>query len=712
MVCIVLNMKRSFLPSTVLVMSAFFLFYGCASSFYNNPPNFEFNKGPEAIDSNLSHINEINSLDGSATEQKQGDYYFVMIADTQNLVRSNDFARFNLMAKQILFAQHRGKRVYEQIRFIVHNGDNVFNGADQEQWFHLKRAFSMADYKENNTPYIKLLVKEKPIFPVLGNHDVMKLQFRPQTPHRDLAGSPEGLMNFKEFYNWPELMVTAGVLAPIPAELSMALFQQYIDRFSEASLKERFKALYIAREERFYLKVFQELIELIESDPSPDTAHYEALILEQQKAVIDEAMELYEKLGIQVLPVLGSDQMTCYGLVQQGMMYLMLDSMARGWHYKQFSRLKRALNRQKEDQHCLNLFSPSPLNAQYNFFKAFTELAVARQSHVAVFMHHSAINSVNPIDAPGLEYNLRLILGLDRQQNGGTFWDELLFSRLADAGRSSLVRYIFTSCVHYYQHFCLHRQDASGEMEALYWHISGGGGGALEIGYDDNRLKRSIIEYNKALQEGAGSYEISLIENQVQLSYNLLLIHVRNGQIVEVLPIMPARQEIDLKSPRFFHVRARWNTGFLSRPFSMAQLFTVNLFSVGMEWLSDFLQFITLDPSVGIGFIYYNSDGSADQLEEYAGLFELSPLEFRLRFPREKELTLMLPGIIFMNGEGTHARSFLTMGLQLPLFHHLFGVLKPIQIGFKYLLPVKLSSDHDPDFGKTLRWCVFFNYTF
>ncbi len=698
-------MNRSITSLLLSLLALVLLFAACASR-PEIAPEFYFN-----TDQALASSNRADESAPSAASAD--DYYFIVIADTQNLVRSNDFNRYNLMAKQIMTASHNGKGVFNRIRFIVHNGDNVYNGVDAEQWHNLKMAFSKTDYLENNTPYLKMLATEKPFFPVLGNHDVMKLQLRPQTEYRDMAGSAQGLKYFKDFYNWGKLMSDGRVIKAIPSQLSLPMFNDYLNRLPDTDSKERFRSLYQKKGNLVLLQFYQDLIAKIEADPDPDVNQYEKRFEDRQAAVISEAMDLYDRLGIKTLPAIASDQMICYGLESGGMYYLMLDSMARGWHYPEFSRLKHGLYRKKMDQHRLNLFSPSPFNGQYAFVKAFLGEVRSKNGRIAVFMHHSALNSVNSIDATGLEYNLRLIMGLDREQTGDSFWDELLFSRGTDPARSPLVQHIFSACVHYLQQFRLERMEGSEALDDLHWHISGGGGGALEVSHDDSRLHRSIQLWNTVLEEKAPGRSVRLADNQVVINYNLLLVHVKSGVVADVVPITPRRDAIELKNPRFFHVRARWNVGWLSRPLSMIQFFSVSLFSIGMEWLSDFLQFITLDPSIGIGFMYYNGDGGRpDELQEYVGTFEFSPLDFRLRFPGEKELTLMLPGILFISGEGTHAKSYLTSGIQLPLFHHLFGRYKALQVGFKHLIPLKLVPDHDPVFGKDLRWMFFANYTF
>jgi hypothetical protein len=671
-------------------------------------PQFDFNAAAAVAGSNLSHIGGLAGAGGQGTA-RGGDYYFALIADTQNLVRADDFDRFNLMSRQIMLAEDDGRSVYGQIRFIVLNGDLVYNGADEEQWASLRRAFSAKDYREHNAPYIKMLARDKPILPVLGNHDLMKLRLKPETEYRDLAGSEKGLENFKDFFNWEQFMASGRVLTAIPGEISAPMFAGLLSRLGGGD-RERLRSLYAMEGGRYSLRIFQELIARAAADPAPDIGEYGRRFAAAREDVVSVAVPLFAALGYRVLPAVSSDAMICYALEQEGALFLFLDSMARGWHYRNFSRLKKALFKDKKDQHRLNLFTPSPLNGQYEFFRALKEYACRQGLPIALFMHHSPMNSVNNIHGPGIEFNLRLILGLDAGANGPTFWDDLLFSRLGGAGSPPLLSHVFTSCIHYHQRLRIRRRDAGGEMDDLHWHISGGGGGALELTFDDRRLAESQRLYQDALKKRDPGRRFEIVENEVDPGFNFLLVRVKDGRIARIRAVMVPGEKIELRSPSLLQVRASWQAAFFSRPTSMGQLFRLNLLSLGMEWIDQFLQFITLDPAVGIGFLYYNSGGSPAFSEEYAGIFEVSPLDFRLRFPGGKDVTLHLPGLLFVNGEGTHASSYLTVGLDLPLLQHLFERFRRLRLGVKYLFPVRMSRDHDPDFGKRLRFCFYFNY--
>lgn len=690
----------------LLILAAF---SGCGGLAHKRIEGFDFNLGSPEGRGNIANLG--NSLSPGAGEGEKGEGWFALIADTQNLVRANDFNHFNLVARHLLLGEDDGGRFFDKISFIVHNGDFVYNGADRSQWDALKRAFSSRDYKEDNTPYIKMLVRDKPLLPALGNHDLMKLKLRPQTAWRDLAGSEAGLRQFQDFFNWEELMASGKVISPIPAEISEGLFEE-MERRLDGEDRPKLRRLYLKRETRWYLRIWQDLIRDAEKNPEPGLSGYERRLLGERAKVMNEAREIFDKLGYRTLPSLSSDSMACYAVEFRGMLLVFLDSMARGWHYPQFSRLKEALFREKKSQHRLNLFSPNRLNGQYDFFRALRSYAEERNMQVAVFMHHSPLNSVNVIGQNGIEFNLRLILGLERETYGPTFWDELLFGRLRGSGERPLVTHLFTSCIHYFQQFSLRRKDGRGALGDLVWTISGGGGGAPEAGYDDKKLSYSLDLYRKALGSANPALAVELTANRVELSYNFLLVKVRDGGIEEVKEVLVPKKAVRLRSPSLFDVRASWRTAIFSRPVSMGQIFRVSLFSIGMEGVSEFLQFITLDPSLSMGFLDYNQHGDPAFTDEYSGVFELSPLVFHLRFPGQKTLTLYLGEILFITGQHDHAAQFLSFGAEMPLFHNLFGTLRNLQFGFRFYVPVELATGNDPDFGSKLRFSTSFGYHF
>ncbi|RLC50464.1 MAG: hypothetical protein DRH79_07625, partial [Candidatus Cloacimonadota bacterium] len=138
----------------ILLILMLLLFSGCS---YFKPvglSEFDFNKSKDIENSNFNNIHKMfTELDST----KANDYYFVVIGDSRNMVRSDDLSGFNFVAKQIIYAKDNDEYVYDKIKFVMHLGDIVYDGVAKYQWDNLKKAFSNKDYYENNYPYIKLL---------------------------------------------------------------------------------------------------------------------------------------------------------------------------------------------------------------------------------------------------------------------------------------------------------------------------------------------------------------------------------------------------------------------------------------------------------------------------------------------------------------------------------------------------------------------------
>ncbi len=331
------------------------IFSACSSSAKNRLQDFHLNAPPKSPSGNIFKL--IRSI---RENEENRECWFTLIADTQNLVRAEDFNHFNLVARHMLFDENGKDDKFKKISFIVHNGDLVYNGADRWQWESLKKASSLRDFNQENTPYIKMLARSKPLLPVIGNHDLMRLKLSPQTAWKDLAGSTEGLRNFREFFNWENLMASGSVITQIPAEISAEMFIR-LEQKLEKEDQERLRNLYCKKDGRWYLKIWQDIIGDAEKDPQPDIRFYERQLLAKRSSVIKEAQIIFNKLGYQIIHSIASEAFICYAVEFRGMLLLFLDSMARGWHYPQFTRLKKALFRDKNSQHRLNLFSRSVL---------------------------------------------------------------------------------------------------------------------------------------------------------------------------------------------------------------------------------------------------------------------------------------------------------------------------------------------------------------
>ena len=185
---------------------------GCISNRSKIIPEFDFHKDKNTEYSNFYNIDKLFT-DMKLPENRPDDYYFVVIGDTRNMIRSDDLSGFNHIAKHIIYAKDKnGNSIYNKIRFIVHMGDIVYEGAVKQQWDNLKKAFSTKDYFNDNYPYIKLLAKDKPIFPLLGNHEIMKFRIKKETKYMSLSGSNRGLKYFKDFFDWDKFIANPNIL--------------------------------------------------------------------------------------------------------------------------------------------------------------------------------------------------------------------------------------------------------------------------------------------------------------------------------------------------------------------------------------------------------------------------------------------------------------------------------------------------------------------
>jgi hypothetical protein len=86
-------------------------------------------------------------LDGASAAGTLDDYYFILVGDIQNSVRSLNHDVFNAIAKEIQEAvdERTGERLYDKIRFVILLGDMVYEGPAARQWEALARAFAGRD---------------------------------------------------------------------------------------------------------------------------------------------------------------------------------------------------------------------------------------------------------------------------------------------------------------------------------------------------------------------------------------------------------------------------------------------------------------------------------------------------------------------------------------------------------------------------------------
>ena len=211
--------EKELIIKNFIVLITLILLFGCSSKKPETIPDFDFNKDKTVENSNFYNMNKLFK-EMKLPENKDDDYYFVAVGDTRNMIRSDDLSGFNQIAKQIIYAKdENNKNIYDKIKFIIHMGDIVYEGAVKRQWDNIKKAFSKKDYFYENYPYIKILTRDKPIFPVLGNHEIMKFKLKKETPYMNLASSNKGLKYFNEFFKWDSFIANPNILYPIPCKI-------------------------------------------------------------------------------------------------------------------------------------------------------------------------------------------------------------------------------------------------------------------------------------------------------------------------------------------------------------------------------------------------------------------------------------------------------------------------------------------------------------
>ena len=719
------------IASKIFVLMFIVLILGCASNKPKSFPEFDFNKGDKVINSNAYNINKMFD-EMKLPGEKAEDYYFIILGDSRNMVRSDDLSGFNYVAKHIIYAKDKNDEdyIYNKIKFLVHMGDIVYEGAVRHQWDNLKKAFSKKDYFSDNYPYIKLLVKDKPIFPVLGNHEIMKFRFKKETPYMNLASLNDGVKYFKDFFDWDSFVLNPNILYAIPAKLKKETFLQLCNKLEKEDIKKMTEHYVLLDDNFYHLRIFQDLMNQLKKKEHLSKSHYNFLDPKRKEDVTKNLQRIFHKLGYNTLPVLSSDNLICYAFEINNHIYLVMDSMSRGWHYKVFSNLKKSFHNKKSDQHYLNLFTKSDLNGQYEFFRAVTDYAKSKGKIVVPFMHHSPINSACDIDGSGIEYNLKLMLGIEYQKENDiitfndnisdhTFFDDMIFYNIKDANTSKYIENIFTSCVHYYQSFTLEINKDNQVQDKINWYITGGGGGELETDYDNEKLNYTQMLYNKRLTNTYNydknfedsdllNTSIKITNNEIQKKYNFLVVHVKDEEIVDVFPHFIDEREVRLKKP-LIQLSAKLENPVFYAPISSGQLVTLGIGNWGLEKVMPMLSSVTWDPSFGIGYLNYNINGDNNEM---VSIDQIDPLKFTFHFSNSRELSFSLLGLTAMVGGGNINRAYLSYGFEGPLLYNYFShhkepiptIMKKFSFGLKYHKPLPVGDKYDPDFGKDINW--------
>jgi hypothetical protein len=617
-----------------------------------------------------------------------GDYYFVLVGDPQNSVRDLGRPVFNAIAKNIYEAvdPKTGERLYDRIRFVIINGDMVDEGPSLRQWGAFDKALRGMGADGTPYPYLALLAKDKPVFPTLGNHELMNFRLRPQTKYDDLFGSPLGIARFKAFFDWDRWIADPRVLYPVPADLPEAVFRSLISKLEDPAEKEFLEAQYVLKPDgRRYLKFFEA--------PPLAGAGFRA----GKDALAPRLAAIFRRAGYGTLPVLNSDNMICYAFEAGKVVFLFLDSMSRGWQYPNFARLKKALYPDDKDQHRLNLASLSPFNGQADFFHAVADYARERGLTLVPLLHHSFFNLSRDPYRTGVEYNSWLALGLPQatdEKGDPTLVDEIVFSD---------VPAVFSSCIHRFEAFTIVAKAPGRPDHTLRWYVSGGGHGSSGAG---NPVDRSQIRqdlYNGKLAEAPGGpagRSIEVRDKEERNGGHYLLVHVRDGRIVEVSPRFLAPEET--KRPTF-RPQLTLGASYSIQPDTAGAGLEFSPGYWGLERIAHYLEFINWRPSAGLGFVNYNVWGKAPDVQTYAATFEISPFTAEFHIPRANIVTLRPLAFEYWDGGENLRRAFLTTGLEMPILYNLFGKLDRLTVGIKVYFPLGAGAGSDPEFGARMN---------
>jgi len=652
--------------------------------------------GPKFKDTNIDRVRGFLT-EASSPGNRLDDYYFVLIGDIQNSPKDFGHAVFNAIAKDMLQVvdEKTGERLYDRIRFVILNGDLVYEGSSPRQWDALEKAFAGKGPDGVSYPYLQILTREKPIFPVTGNHEL--LSFRPHVPthYKDLFDSPMGAVHFKSFFDWDRWIADPHILYPVPADLPEKTFRELSAKLGDPGDVRYLAEQYVLKKDgRFHLK-FNE-------NPPLHEDEYRA----GKERLAAGLAAIFRKAGYGTLPVLNSDNMIHYAFEAGNVVYLLLDSMARGWHYPGFARLKQALYPAKEDRHRLNLFTVSPFNGQSDFYRAVAAYARERGLTLVLAMHSPTFNSSRRVTNPGVGYNSWLALGLPQpgQEKGGlSLFDDAIFSDVSD---------VFSSCVHAYEHFTLVTRTPGSADHTVQCYISGGGGGPLRGNFLAGKTKPWVDLYNQKLQELGGPMagrSVEIGDDVTGVGHHYLLVHIVGGRTVDASPHFINPQDFRRAKVK---PQVTLSASYLSRPSSAGASLEFCPGVWGMEKVNGYLTFVNWRPSLSLGVVDYNIRGMSPDAQAYAAALEVSPFTLEFHLPKANLMSLKLLGFELWDGRANLRRAFLTTGVEMPLFYNLFGRLERLNVGVKVYFPFRAAADANQDFGRRTRLAFYAGYRF
>lgn len=658
-----------------------------ADSIIYSPPDKAF--GKENVTRLHQFLNEVQQ-----TPEEMKDFYFVVIGDIQNTVRSFRHHIFESICADIQkFAdEETGQSLYDRIKFVVLLGDMVYEGPSFKQWSYLERAFAGQDPDGLGYPNIKKIVSDKPIFPVLGNHEIFRFRlFKPQNRYRDYSDSPNGVLNFKRFFEWDKFIRNPNILYSVPADLDRQTFKDIFNLLDSAEDRKLLTENYaLSSDQRMVLKFLH--------PPPADENEYE----KRAKRLASSLAPVFNKAGYGVLPVISSDNMIYYAFEAGGVLYLMLDSMARGWQYPAFSKLKQTIYQEMMDQHRLNLFTPGVMNGQGWFFKAALDYAQSKNLRISVMMHHSAFNNSKPPTAPGTPFAMWMALGLPLKTGGDyfpTIFDDIFFS--------PRITHIFTACVHGYETFDVIAREHGQTAKTLRWTISGGGGGPMRRDYYEERLMMIADFYKSKLDDDKNhnpGRSIEVVGDTTAVGHQYLIVRVQDGQIAEIIPrfirgkaiIKPHQKPVFSLTPAYY-----------SRPATGGLSLSVNPGVWGMEGLFGFLTFANWKPYVSAGTLIYEAAGS----KSTALNISLSPFNLELHAPGSNIISFEPAALEIWTRKGGNHQLFLRTGFEMPIIFNLTGKLQNLSFGIKFLAPL-WSSWETPALERKTRWMLTCSYSF
>jgi hypothetical protein len=606
------------------------------------------------------------------------DYYFVAVGDIQNNVRSYSRPAFEAIAGDIRGAvdERTGLPVYDKIGFVVLLGDLVYQGPNDRQWENLEGTLRGKGLDGVSYPNIARLVADKPVFPAIGNHELLAFRPKIQNRYKDLFNSPTGVADFKRFFGWDRFIANPRILYPVPTDLSSQMYQAVVEK-NPASEDRRALAASYARgpDGRFHLSYFDR--------PPLVEAEFAA-----GKARLAETLApLFRRAGYGTLPVINSDNMVAYGVDAGNTIFLFLDSMARGWHYPGLARLKQALYPNKLDQHRLNLFSESPFNGQADFYRAVSAYARRAGKSVVPMMHHSVISGSKNIHAAGLGYNFWLALGLPQapgEPGDATLLDEIF----SDAS------YMFSGCVHGFERFSVVSSSPGRPDHTLRWFVSGGGGGPLTSGFHPERLKDIETLYNQKRASMAGSGRapsIAIVDDTSKASHHYLLVHVQHGRIVDVSPRFVDKATFPRVKPA---MQVTLKTSYYSSTSSAGASVELAPGAWGLERVRGYLAFVNWRPSISLGMIGDAGGPAGWAGASRAAVIDVSPLTLDVYIPGSKIVTLRPIGVELWTGSGGRRDYFITTGVELPILYNAWSRLPKLTLGLHAYIPVGSGPDH------------------